>query len=125
MALAGAGPGSSTGGALTAPMWTNIYGVDAGYTNNQTLTGFTGTLSISAANSGSGVLVYVLNGASTSYTGAFTAHPGDVLAWGVVVGLTTMSGTITVTNATTSTTLQAITYTVTSSGGGGGRGYLP
>jgi len=108
------------------PAWSAIYGLDNGITNNQTISGITAPMSISAANSGGGTLIYILNGTSSLYTGAFTVHAGDVLAWSIAVGLTTESGTITVTNASDGgATLATIAYVVRSSGGGGGRGALP
>jgi hypothetical protein len=124
LALLGSTSGAA-GGTLATPVWTNIFGTDVGATNNQTLSGFSGTVSISAANSGGGTLSYILNGTTAVYSGAFSVAPGDVLAWSIAVGLSTKSGTITVTNVTTSATIQAISYTVLSSGGGGGIGNLP
>jgi len=126
--LAGAAGGVGGGVVIPSPtpVWSAIYGQDTAVTNNQTIGGITAPMSISAANSGGGTLIYILNGTSSLYTGAFTVHAGDVLAWSIAVGLTTESGTITVTNASDGgATLATIAYVVRSSGGGGGRGALP
>ena len=109
-----------------APVWTNIFGFDYAATNSQTILGITTAITISLANSGSGALLYILNGYQTPYTGSFTVHVGDILAFGVAVGNAAQSGTITVTNVSNgSAALATIAYVVKSTGGGGGRGILP
>jgi hypothetical protein len=108
------------------PAWTNIFGSDYGATNSQTISGITTPITVSLANSGSGALLYILNGYQTPYTGSFTVHAGDILAFGIAVGNAVQSGAITVTNVSNgSATLATIGYVVRSSGGGGGRGILP
>jgi hypothetical protein len=128
-ALAGVSATSAASGVVIpspTPVWTAIFGYDAGSTNNQTLAGISAPISLSASLSGAGALVYVKNGVGTLYTGAFTAVVGDVIAWTVLAGLSTVSGTLTVTNASNGgATLATIAYVVRSTGGGGGRGGLP
>jgi hypothetical protein len=126
--IAGAAAAGSSGDVIPSPtpVWTAIFGYDVGTTNNQTLAGITSPISIAASATGSGVLLYVKNGTATFYSGPFTAVVGDVIAWTVLSGLSNVSGTITVTNASDAgATLATITYVVKSSGGGGGRGVLP
>jgi hypothetical protein len=128
-ALAGITATSAASGVVIpspTPVWTAIFGYDAASTNNQTLAGITAPISLSASLSGAGALLYVKNGVATLYTGAFSAVVGDVIAWTVLAGLSTVSGTLTVTNASDAgATLATIGYVVKSSGGGGGRGDLP
>jgi hypothetical protein len=112
--------------APSAPAWSDIYGEDYASTNSQTISGITSPISITLAKTGGGALSFVLNGAFMNYTGAFTVVAGDIMAFGIAVGLTAKSGTITVTNVSNgSATLATINYVVTSSGGGGGRGIIP
>ncbi len=111
--LAAAGQALGSGGTPTTPDWTGIYGFDVAYTNNATMAGYTGSISISASRTGSGTLYYVLNGSSFLYTGAITVPVGATLGWGISIpGSVTCSGTITVTDNTNSTTLATIAYTV-------------
>ncbi len=108
------------------PVWISIFGVDSATTNSQTISGITSPIAISLANSGSGALFFGVNGVWIFYTGAFTVHAGDILAFSISVGNAAESGAITVTNVSNgSTTLATIAYVVKSSGGGGGRGNLP
>lgn len=129
--MAAAGVNSQLGSSGTvvpspSPVWLNIYGVDAGSTNSQTISGITSPITLSLASSGGGALLYSLNGVATPYTGPFTVNAGDILLFTIAVGLAGKSGTITVTNVSNgSATLATITYVVNSSGGGGGRGILP
>lgn len=112
--------------APASPGWTDIYGEDYASTNSQTISGITSPIAITLAKTGGGSLSFVLNGVATTYTGAFTVVAGDILAFGIAVGLTTKSGTITVTNVSNGgAALATINYVVTSSGGGGGRGIIP
>jgi hypothetical protein len=126
-----AAEGVASGGTGTvipspAPGWVNIFGVDYGSTNSQTISGISNSIAITLANSGTGTLYYILNGYLTPYTGAFAVHVGDILAFAVSVGNSPLSGVITVTNVSdASATLATINYVVKSSGGGGGRGVLP
>lgn len=114
------GAGASSGGTPGAVTWGPMYGIDSVASNTQTLSGFTGTKSISAALSGGGILTYLLNGAPTAYTGAFTVHNGDTLAWAISVGHVAKAGNLTVTNVTDSTTLATIVYAVDTSWDGTG-----
>jgi hypothetical protein len=95
MALAGAGsPGGGTGTPGTID-WGNIYAQSGGATNEQTLSGITGSLTISATNSGDSTLYYTLNGVSSLYTGAFPWPNGQALSWYVIgpgVGTVSVSG---------------------------------
>jgi hypothetical protein len=126
-----ASEGVASGGTGTvvpspAPVWANIFGFDYASTNSQTILGISNSIAITLANSGTGTLYYILNGFLTPYTGAFTVHVGDILAFAVSVGNSPLSGNITVTNVSDgSATLATIAYVVRSSGGGGGRGILP
>ena len=118
--------GSGTVVPSPAPVWTNIFGTDYAATNSQTISGISNSIAITLANSGAGTLYYILNGVLTPYSGAFTVHVGDVLAFAISVGNSRLSGNITVTNVSdASATLATIPYVVRSSGGGGGRGILP
>jgi hypothetical protein len=116
--LAGLAGGVAPGGGTITPAavsWTNIYDTDIGSTNVQTLSGFTAPISVTATRTGMGKIYYSLNGGYALYTGAFTVNHGDTLAWTMTtlgVGTGNVSGVLTVTNATASTTLQAISYTV-------------
>ena len=108
------------------PVWSNIFGTDYASTNSQTISGISNSISITLANSGSGTLLYNLNGYATYYTGAFTVRAGDILAFTVLAGNAAESGAITVTNVSNAgATLATIAYVVRSSGGGGGRGIIP
>jgi hypothetical protein len=108
------------------PVWNNIFDIDSGSTNSQTISGISNQISISLTATGGGVLLYNLNGYSTYYTGAFTVRVGDILSFTVIVGNSAESGTVTVTNVSNaSATLATFTYVVRSSGSGGGRGILP
>jgi hypothetical protein len=112
---AGSGGGASSGSTTFSPTptWSDID--DQGVGNNPpvTLSGIGGPVSISASNSGSGGLGYYLNDNFKPYTGAFTVNNGDTLSWQVQSGKHYYSGTITVTNATTSTTLSSFAYVLT------------
>ncbi len=96
LALAGAGAtggGSGTPGTIS---WSNVSSVAGGATNSQTLTGVTGSLTISATNSGDSTLGYTLNGTSQPYTGAFAWPNGQTLAWYLIAP---GAGTVTVSDA--------------------------
>jgi hypothetical protein len=100
--------------APTGLTWTNIFGFGAGQTNICTVAGLTGAISISLAITGGATLFVVHNGVQKAYTGAFKVLNGDTLGFVVqnpnVTGGGAMSGAITVTNATASTTIQTINY---------------
>jgi hypothetical protein len=117
-AAAGASEGgySGTPGAIA---WGNIATVDGGSNNNQTLTGITGAMLVSASITGAGQLFYTLNGgAGTFYAGPFLWPAGQTLSWGVTTGGTNVAGTVTVENADASTTLSTFTYSVRVSNSG-------
>ena len=124
MVLALATEGTAPGSGSTAPgatSWASIYGTDVAYDSPVTITGITVPISITASKSSTnGTILYQLNGNPYTYTGAFTVHPGDYLAWGISCAHIGTVGTLTVTNATTSTVLEAISYAVFSSYGTGG-----
>jgi hypothetical protein len=121
MALVGAEGGAGSSGSPAAVAWTAIYGTDNASTNTQTLSGFTGPLSISAAvSSGPVGIAYSLNGGSYAYSGAFTVHPGDTLAWTLSVAHAAKSGTLTISYGAGPTTLATIPYSVDSSWDGSG-----
>jgi hypothetical protein len=112
-ALAAAGAALGSGGTPTTPEWTGIFGVDAAYTNNVTMAGYTGSILVSASRTGSGLLYYVLNGVTSAYSAPLTVPVGATLGWGInVPGLSSVSGAVTVTDDTNSTTLATIAYTV-------------
>ena len=123
--------GVASGGTGTlvpspTPVWNNIFDIDSGSTNSQTISGISNQITISLAATGGGVLLYSLNGYSAYYTGAFTVHVGDILSFTIIVGNSAQSGTVTVTNVSNgSATLATFTYVVKSSGSGGGRGIIP
>jgi hypothetical protein len=121
MAAGGSGGGGSGGGIVTpspTPAWTAIAGVDDASSNNQTIAGISAPMSIGATITGSGVLFYTRNGAPFVYTGAFTVHNADVIAWSVSTpGTNRVSGTITVLNDSDGgATLCTIAYHLASSG---------
>ena len=99
--------------------WANISSASSPAANaNQTVNGCSRSITISAANSGSGILSYRLDsGSSTPYSAPFSvdAAGGQTLNWQVAATLgNTVTGTITVTNdSDSSTTLDTFTYDVT------------
>ncbi len=121
-ATAGTGGGTSTVGGTVVPntlAWTSIVGDDAASSNNQTISGISAPMSMAATITGSGELYYVQNGTTFNYTGAFTAHNGDVIAWGVELpGTIRAAGTVTVlNNSDGGAVLCTIPYHLASSGG--------
>jgi hypothetical protein len=96
LSLAGAGAAGGGSGTAGAISWTNIYSQSGGATNEQTLSGITGSLTITATNSGDdSTLYYTLNGVSSLYTGAFQWPNGQALSWYLIapgVGTVTVSG---------------------------------
>lgn len=120
LSLIASATNTASSGSPVAVGWGPIYGVDAASSNTQTLSGFTGAISISAALSGGGTLIYSLNGSYTTYAGAFTAHAGDTLSWTIYVGHVAKAGNLTVTNVTGSTTLATVAYAVDTSWNGSG-----
>lgn len=103
-----------TSGGTTAPTgtdWRNVFGQSLASTQILTMAGFTATITITAAITGGAGLAYVKNGVARAYTGAFTVVAGDTLGWQVSnYGMTQQSGTVTVTNATVSTTMDTFNY---------------
>ena len=108
---AAAGGGSGTPGAV---LWSNIYAASGGSTNLETLSGITGSLSITATNSGGSTLYYTLNGVNKAYAGAFAWPNGQALGW-YVIG--PGSGTVAVSYS--GTALASFTYTITNPKTGG------
>ncbi|MBV8683780.1 MAG: hypothetical protein JO111_12975 [Caulobacteraceae bacterium] len=122
LALTG-GVAGTTGGYSGSPgavSWGNINAFDGGTNNNQTLTGVTGSMLVSASITGAGGLFYVLNGgAGQFYTGPFLWPEGQTLCWGVNTSGGNVAGTVTVENDTAGTTLASFTYSVKVSRTGG------
>lgn len=113
LALAGASGAGGSSGTPGAVTWSNIFCQGGGSTNSQTLSGITGALTITAANSGASALYYQLNGVSTAYAGAFAWPEGQTLNWSVSgVG----SGTVSVTYRG-GVALTSFTYVVKNAGG--------
>jgi hypothetical protein len=107
------GGGGGGGGTTLDPLhWTNITGSFAGATNTQTISGITNPVSLSVVITGGATLRYDLNGTYANYTGAFNVVATDTLSWLVVSVGSAHAGTITVTNATTSTVVATISYSV-------------
>lgn len=113
-ALANAGGATASTFSNTptpTPVWADIYVHTFGSDAPVTIAGITVPISISMSRTGSGTIYYGLNGSFTNYSAPFTVNAGDLLQWGAKGSGT--SGAITVTNATTSTVLDTINYTVT------------
>lgn len=105
MALAGAGGIGGGGSGVVvpspAPAWSDCRGDASVSTNNVTISGITVPISVQITNSGSASIYYNLNSSYMLYTGAFTVHPSDVLAWIVYNNAhpgTRQTGTVTVIN---------------------------
>ncbi len=96
LALAGVGaPGGGSGTPGTVN-WSNVSSLAGGSTNSQTLSGITGSLTISAGYTGDSTLGYTQNGVNQLYTGAFAWPNGQALSW-YLIGPGT--GTVTVSDA--------------------------
>ncbi|HWE98691.1 MAG TPA: hypothetical protein VG248_02740 [Caulobacteraceae bacterium] len=107
------GSGAGYTGSPGAVTWANISGFNSGSNGVQTMSGITGSMSVTITNSGLGTVYYTLAGVTKPYAGAFAWANGQTLSWTIVNGGTsTEAGTITVTNATASTTLATFTYSV-------------
>jgi hypothetical protein len=111
-ALVAGGAASGSSGTAGAVSWANIFGLESGANAPQTLSGITGSITVSAAITGEGILGYILAGVWSAYTGAFVWPEGEALSWSVQTDGSTVSGSITVTNATDMTTLDTFTYFV-------------
>ena len=103
-AAATSGGGSGTPGAIA---WGNISSLAGGATNSQTLSGITGSLTISAAITGGSTLGYTLNGVNQLYTGAFAWPNGQALSW-YLIG----PGTGTVTVSSAARVLDSFSYSI-------------
>ncbi len=112
VATVGGGGGGGGAGTPDALAWTNPYGFTLASTQALTIAGIgSGTAPISATNSGGAGLSYILNGTSTSYTGAFTVSDGDTLGWSVLnLTSSTETGTVVVSSGTF--TVGAFVYVV-------------
>jgi hypothetical protein len=124
-AAAASGPAGYSGspGSIS---WANINAISGGSTNTQTLSGVTGSMSVSAAITGGGLLIVNLGGASPFYyAGQFEWAEGQTLSWTITSPGGTVSGTVTVENATAGTVLDSFTYIVKLPTGGGGGGFQP
>jgi hypothetical protein len=98
--------------------WANISSASSPAANaNQTVNGCSRSITISAANSGSGFLEYRLDsGSYVIYSAPFSVNAlaGQTLNWRISAFAGTVTGTITVTNdSDASTTLDTFTYDVT------------
>jgi hypothetical protein len=122
MTLAAAGGVTGSSGVTTpgSLAWTAIYDTDSGSTNTQAFTGLTSPIAVSAMLSGGGALYYNLNASYQPYAGAFAVRGGDTLSWALAAGHLSRTGLLTIVNATTSTTLATIAYSVDSSWTGTG-----
>lgn len=114
------GIGTSTSGSPNAVAWGPMYGTDIAASNTQAFAGFTGPISVTGTLSGGGTLFYTLNGSFAVYSGPFSARAGDILNWAVAVGHVAKAGNLTVLDATHSTTLATIAYSVDTSWNGSG-----
>jgi hypothetical protein len=126
LALAGAGAAGGYSGSPGAISWSNLTGIGGSSTNSVTLSGVTGAMSVTASQTGLGYLYYTVgSGALTRYAGAFLWPEGETLTWTMTAAGGSVSGTVSVTDATTSTSLGSFTYVLTSPGGlGGGGGFI-
>jgi hypothetical protein len=107
------GGGGSGGGTLGPLDWTNIFNDFVGFTNSQTVVA-SGTITISSSATGSGILAPIRNGVFLPTATNFNVSNGDVLIWRVQnPGTTPVTGTVTVTDATNSVTVDTFTYSVT------------
>lgn len=111
---------ATLGGDVTpnAVNWANISSASSPAANaNQTVNGCSRSITISAANSGSGFLEYRLDsGSYVTYSAPFSVNAlaGQTLNWRISAFAGTVTGTITVTNdSDSSTTLDTFTYDVT------------
>lgn len=109
------GVGTATSGSPNAVAWGPMYGTDIAASNTQAFAGFTGPISVTGTLSGGGTLFYTLNGSFLLYAGPFSARSGDTLNWAVSVGVVAKAGNLTVVDATHSTTLATIAYSVDTS----------
>ncbi|MBA3811525.1 MAG: hypothetical protein H0X27_07770 [Caulobacteraceae bacterium] len=115
-ALIGKATGAAAGGTTTptAVNWRDLYAAVLGATQIITLSGFTATISIAAAITGAGGLKAIKNGVITLYSGPFPVVAGDTLGWLVSnYSGSAQSGVVTVTNATTNTTMDTFAYVLT------------
>lgn len=109
---------SGTPGAIT---WANINAISGGSTNAETLSGVTGSMSVSASITGAGLLIVNLGGASPFYyAGPFVWAEGQSLSWTVTSPGATASGAVTVENTSAGQSLGSFTYVVRAPSGGGG-----
>ena len=89
---------SGSGSGITAMAWANISARGIGVNAAQTFAGFTGSITISASDTGGANISYYKNGVSHGlYTGPFPVSAGDTLAWQLSIpGSSGVSGTVTV-----------------------------
>ena len=97
----GGGGGGGGGGTLGALNWPNIYSDWSGTTPSLAIAGITSFHSLTATKTGTGALLYVLNGTIKPYTGAINVNAGDTLGWQInnTVINTTKSGLVTINDA--------------------------
>lgn len=112
-----AGLTGASGGTPNSVTWANIFGKGYGSNAPQTLAGIgAGTATLTATITGTSNLLYIKNGTSLNYSGAFTVANGDKLGWALISNGAD-SGTITVKCG--STTIGTFTYVISNLGGGG------
>lgn len=109
MGAAAAGGPTGYSGTPGSISWGNISAVSGGSTGAVTLSGVTGALTVSAANSGPSQLYYTLGDVNALYAGPFQWPAGQALLW-YVVGAG--SGTVTATNASNGEVLDSFTYMI-------------
>lgn len=115
LATGGGSVGAGAGGGVVispAPVWPNISDAIIGATGDQTISGISVPVSLTATMTGGGVLYYSLNdGTVINYAGAFTVHNGDKLNW--LVAGSGVSGSVTVNNQSNGgATVATFTYVV-------------
>jgi hypothetical protein len=102
----------------TGAAWSNIIGARQGQTNIVTMAGLSGPISLSMTLNGLGIPYYQKNGVDylSRAFGPFMVVNGDKVGFGVLnespPGYPTLSGTITIANATTGAAIQTISYVV-------------
>ena len=116
--VGGGGGGGGYTGSPAAVTWANISGVNDGSNGVQTMSGIIGSVPVTVSSTGSGTLLYTLNGVTSPYTGGFNWPNGQTLSWSIQNNtVLTVSGTITVTNAQAASTMATFTYSVKYFGG--------
>ena len=105
----GAGGSGNHPNALS---WSNPYGYTTASTQVLAISGVgSGSVPITATNSGAAPLNYILNGDSVRYAGAFLVSDGDTLGWSLLnLTSSTETGSVVVSSGTF--TVGAFAYVV-------------